>query len=267
MSESEGQRLSFKDVLNGVPAFIAGFVSLIFIATAIREWGYYHVIGVDFILINSPAEYTSVALYWIPNLALVWGLWLVIELFDRREIFSQKDKDSSTSFRIGCQRIFLFLGNVVACISVPIVLLVHLYFRREFEVLTLWMFFAILMSWTLICIWLLRYIVAKDIFKRTIIRSFILLPIVMGYAFLDGYYEAYNISNMGCGKYIITKNDDKLMSNVHLLRTTYNGMLILQLSNKEISFWTYNSFKSMKRIDKCVNHKTDNLSSSRRRPA
>ena len=39
-----------------------------------------------------------------------------------------------------------------------------------------------------------------------------MLPIILGYAFLDGYYEAYNSSNMDCGKYIISKNDDKLIA-------------------------------------------------------
>ena len=147
MSEPEGQRLSLKDVLNGVPAFIAGFVSLIFIATAIREWGYYHVLGVNLILINSPAEYTSVALYWIPNLALVWGLWLVIELLDRRAILPHKDKDASTSSSIGRQKFVLFLYNSFVYISVPIVLLVHLRFQREFGLLTLFICFGIVILW------------------------------------------------------------------------------------------------------------------------
>ena len=45
--------MSFKDFLSGVPAVIAALAALSFILTAIREWGYYRVIGSKFIFLMS----------------------------------------------------------------------------------------------------------------------------------------------------------------------------------------------------------------------
>ena len=59
------------------PAVVAALTALVFALSAAREWAYYRVIGLDFIFLGSPSDYTNATLRVLPMSFVAGAVGLV----------------------------------------------------------------------------------------------------------------------------------------------------------------------------------------------
>ena len=73
-------------------------------------------------------------------------------------------------------------------------------------------------------------------------------PLVAALIIADGYDEAVSDLALPRGEYRIVHSTDLVEDDVQLLRATSKGVLILRVPTRDVSFLTYQSFKSIDRI-------------------
>ncbi len=242
-----GDRMSSKGFQWKMPATVAALTAAFFSASAAREWAYYHVIGVDFISLVAPADYTSAALRWLPAFVLQVAILAVLEMFLlRTEGFQSEEAIASRSpnpqrtmfFRALPFHLALTVMIVGGFLSVAL---------ADNPTAKGWLFPA-LGCWVVFIRWFLRhpyvYVGLTNIGRRLLLFG----PVVAAFIIADGYDEAVRDLALPNGEYRIVHSTGLVEDDVQLLRTTSNGILILRVSTRDVSFLTFASFNRIDRI-------------------
>lgn len=234
-----------KDFLSGLPGAIAGFAAFSFALITVREWAYHYAIGADFILLNSPTELTSIALRWMPVIGVIIALPFVYNMITSRiEGFRSEEEIVERSPN---PRRMYFLRTLPQKLILPIICaggLIKVVYGDNLKAMD-WII-PLNAGWMIFTIWFCRHPNVKDRLQAPGHLLLMLVPFWMMFSFGHGYDEALRHLELLRGEYRIVQSNDLVEDNVHLLRATSKGILVLRLPNKEVSFLTYNSFK---RID------------------
>ena len=235
--------MSTKDVLSSLPATVTGLVAFSFTLTALREWAYHYAIGADFIILNSPIELASNALRWMPGIGLLIVLSFLFDMLTSRiegfrseeEIAEASSNPRRTSYlRILPYRIGLLLLIVGGFINAV--------YKENPQPID-W-FLPLGAVWICFTIWYFRH--PNNRLTPAVRLVLVFVPFWGGFSFVHGYDEALKHLALSRGEYRIVQSNDLTEDNVHLLRATSKGILVLRLATKDVSFLTYDSFK---RID------------------
>lgn len=240
--------MAFKGVLSGVPAAVAALTALIFTATATREWTYYYGLGaVDFFYLVSPADYTSAALHWLPAYVLLCAIIAVLEMFLlRTEGFQSEEalaERSSTPPRTIVRRALpglFFLAVTVVGGSLHLAL-------GDNHTAKDWLMPAF-GCWMVFSTWFSIHPHVHDRLAKTGRRLVQFGPMVAALIIADGYDEARKDLTLPRGEYRIVHSTGLVEDDIQLLRATSEGVLILRVPTRDVSFLTYRSFKHIDRI-------------------
>ena len=234
-----------KDFVSGLPGAIAGFAAFSFTLITVREWAYHYAIGADFIVLNSPTEITGIALRWMPVIGVLIALSFVYDMFTSRiEGFRSEEEiieGASNPRRMYLLRTHLY--KIILSIIFVGGLIKAAY--DENPTSTDWII-PLNAGWMLFIIWFCQHPNVKNRLPAPWRLVLITVPFWTMFSFSHGYDEALRHLELSRGEYSIVQSNDMIENNVHLLRSTSKGILVLRLPNKDISFLTYDSFK---RID------------------
>ena len=234
-----------KDFLGGLPGAIAGFAAFSFTLITVREWAYHYAIGADFIVLNSPTELTSMALRWMPVIGLAIVLSFVYNMFiSRLEGF--RSEEEIIEGAPNPRRMYL-LRTLPYNLALPMIFVGGLV-RAAYDdnpKATDWII-PLNAGWIMFAIWFCQHPNVRHKLPAPWRLMLMLIPFWIMFSFGHGYDEALRHFELSRGEYRIIQSNDLIEDNVHLLRATSKGILVLRLPKKEISFFTYDSFK---RID------------------
>ena len=234
-----------KDFLSSLPGAIAGFAAFSFTLITVREWAYHFAIGADFIVLNSPTELTSIALRWMPVIGVIIALPFVYDMITSRIEGFRSEEEIIEGAR-NPRRMYLF-RTLPYKLVLPIIFVGGL-IKAAYEEHSKAMDWIVPLNagWIIFAIWFCQHPNVKNRIPPPGRLVLILVPFWMMFSFGHGYDEALRHLELSRGEYRIVQPNDLIEDNVHLLRATSKGILVLQLPNKDISFLTYDSFK---RID------------------
>ena len=231
-----------------IPAAVAVLGTLSFTASAAREWAYYLVIGAeDFISMTSPSDYTSATLRWLPALVLVSVVWVVLEMLTSRvegfqtekQLIQNSPNPRLTNFlRVGGR--YLGIAGVIGG--------GFWYVAQAHNPLAKAWVFPVAGCWTVFSVWFFSHPRVYHGLAKTGRRLLIFGPFLAALVITDGYDEAQGDLELPHGEYRIVHSNGKVEDDVQLLRTTSNGILILRVSTRDVSFLTYPSFNRIDRI-------------------
>ncbi|MCY4673967.1 MAG: hypothetical protein OXD43_09440 [Bacteroidetes bacterium] len=229
-----------------MPATIAALTVATLVASALREWGYYIVLGEEFIMLNSPTDYTSNTIRWLPEFVLFGAAGILLSRVTARAEEIRSDEEAVqrslflrvTKFLRAKERYVLPLGIVlIGGISLM---------RDDSPTIADWVFFA-MGCWLLFSPWIVRRTMASV--KLSIVGKLGLHagPLFAALIFWNGLMDATRDLALRSGEYRIVHTTGEVENNIQLLRTTSKGILVLQVPSQEVSFLTYSSFD---RIDR-----------------
>ena len=234
-----------KDFLSGLPGAIAGFAAFSFALITVREWAYHFAIGADFIVLNSPTELTSIALRWMPVMGVVIALSFLYDMATSRiEGFRSEEEIIEGSPN---PRRMYFLRTLPRKLVLPIIVvggLIKAAYGENPKAMD-WII-PLSAGWIVFTIWFCQHPNVQNRLPVPGRLVLMLVPFWMMFSFGHGYDEALRHLALSRGEYRIVQSNDLTEDNVHLLRATSKGILVLRLPTKEVSFLTYDSFK---RID------------------
>ena len=238
--------MSFKDFLSGVPAAVSGLTVLVFTATAAREWTYYHVIGADFISLTSLADYTSASLRWLPGFVLAGMVCVVLEMFlSRTEGFQSEEEIAQRSPNPQRTRFFRDLPYYLA-LTLMIAGGFFYVARVDNPTAQNWVIPS-MGCWIVFFRWFVRHPHVYDRLAKTGRWLLLLGPMAVALIMADGYDDAQGDLALPRGEYRIVHSADLVEDDIQLLRATSKGILILRVPTRDVSFLTYQSFKSIDR--------------------
>ena len=238
----------FKGVLSGAAAGVAVLTTLSFVASVGGEWAYYLGLGAtDFLSLASPADIISGALLWLPAMLLGWVVGTVISRMPWLLIVDPRQPYPSEEI---AQRSRRREGYVVFTVTLVTLFVM----ARVWHVRTGGNF-----AWP----WLLPggacWIIFSSWFNRhphvryyrparTWAPLLVFGPVVIACILATGRDQAVRDLALQRGEYRIVHSTDLVEDDVQLLRATSKGVLILRVATRDISFFTYGSFKSIDKI-------------------
>ena len=239
--------MPFKDVMSVLPAVIAGLTVLVFTASAAREWAYYYVIGADFISLASPADYTSAALRWLPPFVLLCVISTLFEMFlSRTEGFQSEEELAQGFSKPRAIRFFRALPYRLGLAGMIVGGFLYAA-RADNPTAMKWLPFFV-GCWIVFSKWFVRHPRVYYKLARTGRLLLFFGPAVAAYVLADGYDEASSDLVLPRGEYRIVHSTGLVEDNVQLLRALSQGVLILRVPTRDVSFLTYGSFKSIDKI-------------------
>ena len=234
-----------KDFVSGLPGAIAGFAAFSFTLITVREWAYHYAIGAGFIVLNSPTEIAGIALRWMPVIGVLIALSFVYDMFTSR-IEGFRSEEEIIEGASNPRRMYLLRTHPYKVV-LPIICVGGL-IKAAYDgnsTATDWIL-PLSVGWISFTFWFFQHPNFKNRLPSPGRLLIILVPFWTMFSFSHGYDEASRHLELSRGEYRIVQSNDMIDNNVHLLRATSKGILVLRLPNKYISFLTYDSFK---RID------------------
>ena len=237
--------------MRNISAAVAVLTALLFAASAAREWAYYHVIGSTFVSLTSPADYTSSALHWLPMFVLGGAIFAVIEMFLSRTEGFQSEKEIAQSSPNPQRTMYL---RALSLRILPVVMIVvgvsntaSLVWLADNPTAKDWVI-STFMFWMAFSVWFARHPLLVDRLKITGVLLLVLGPFGAASIIAGGYDEAQGVLALPHGEYRIVHSDGLVEDDVQLLRAVSKGVLILRVPTRDVSFFTYQSFKRIDRI-------------------
>ena len=234
--------------LREVPAAVTLLAVLSVIFSAAREWAYYRVIGTEFILFNSPADYARISIHWLPMFVLAAMTIVVLEMFLlRTEGFRSEKEIVQRAPEPRVTRLFRLLPGVLFLVAiglgcVHLLLMLLIGSPKAIDWLTpaggFWLVFST---------WFTSHPHICSKLAKTGRRLLRLGPIMAALVIGHGYDEALRDLALPHGEYRVVHVDDSVEDNVQLLRATSAGILILRVSSRGVAFLANESFKSIER--------------------
>ena len=236
--------MSFKDFLNSLPSILAALAALCFVLTALREWAYHLAIGADFIILTSPADLASIALRWVPWIGLLIAGSTLLEMFTSRTEGFQSEKELAEASPNPDRTYFLrALPHWLLLLSMIVGGFIFAVSNPSFTAIRWFPFLS--GCWIVFIVWFFRHPQMQEWLPRTGRLAIMFIPFWMIFSFLHGYDEALRHLALSRGEYRIIHSNGRTEDNVHLLRATFKGILILRLPDKDVSFLSYDSFKQI----------------------
>ena len=247
--------MSFKDVLNSVTAAVAVLAALSFIASAVREWAYYFGLGAsDFISLSSAGAYASAALRGspLPFVLFVAGgvitqilIWPTFRrILESPRLSSPRQPNGKFSRRSPCLGYLFFTSLAVFGFFFG----QYMQVRTGLNPATSLMYLSA-GCWGLFVLWFFTH--PPERYARLGRRIAFLLfcgPVVFAWIVAGGYDEAILDLALERGEYRIVRSNGLVEDDVQLLRALSQGVLILRVPTRDVSFLTYGSFKSIDKI-------------------
>ena len=232
-----------------VAAVITGLTALGFAVSAAREWTYYYGLGArDFLSLASPADYTRAALLWMPAFLLLVAVLVVLEMVVLRIEFRYRYEEKIVQRVPTPMRPWFDSRELL-----PASMLFGFFAASVLNVLVLssdselgaieWLFLAY-GCWIVFFTWFSHpYMEDRQTKKVTLF-----VPFIAAFSIVSGYDEARDDLARPSGEYRIVNSNGEVEDDVQLLRATSNGILILRVPTRDISFLTYASFNRMERV-------------------
>ena len=229
-----------------IPASVAVLTALSFVAAAGGEWAYYRGLGaLEFISLASPADYTSAAMLWLPA-TLVWMAvgsgyqritWLLI-MGPPRQLSDEEQKSRRLEGYLGLTSILLASFLMAWAFHV----------KTGGNFVSPWLIPGTA-CWVLFSCWFSRHPHVRFYkLSRTWDRLLMVGPLAIAVIIGFGRDQAVSDLAMQRGEYRIVHSTGLVEDNIQLLRALSQGVLILRVSTRDISFLTYGSFKSIDKI-------------------
>ena len=228
-----------------IPASVAVLTALSFVAAAMGEWAYYRGLGaLDFISLASPADYTSAAMLWLPatlvGMAVGSGYqsitWLLI-MGPRQPPDEEKKSRRLEGYLV--LTLILLASFLMAWV---------LHVRTGGNFVSPWLIPGTA-CWVLFSCWFSRHPHVRFYkLARTWDRLLMVGPLVIAVIIGLGRDQAVSDLAMQRGEYRIVHSTGLVEDDVQLLRALSQGVLILRVPTRDVSFLTYGSFKSIDRV-------------------
>ena len=240
--------MPFKDAMSVLPAAIAGLTVLVFTASAAREWAYYHVIGADFISLASPSDYTSAALRELSTSFAVAGATSVLmRMFLLLAIGPLPLPGEGIAQRFPRLRYLILMIFALMIVTLFWATWVrHVRFGGDFF---LHWIIPVIPCWVCFSTWFSRHPHIRFYrLARTWHQLLLWGPLVIVFIIASGHDQAVSDLKLERGEYRIVHSTGLVEDNVQLLRALSQGVLILRVPTRDVSFLTYGSFKSIDKI-------------------
>ena len=240
--------VSFKDVMSVLPAVIAGLTVLVFTASAAREWAYYHVIGEDFISLASPADYTSAALRELStSFAAAAAAAVLVKMFFLLTIGPPPPPGEGIAQRFPRLRFPIIMTFALMIMALFWVTWVR-HVRLGGDFFLHWIIPGML-CWMWFSTWFSRHPHVRFYrLARTWHQLLMWGPLVIVFIIASGHDQAVIDLARQRGEYRIVHSTGLVEDDVQLLRALSQGVLILRVPTRDVSFLTYGSFKSIDRV-------------------
>ena len=225
----------------GVPALVTAMTASVFVASVLREWAYFRVIGMDFITLLSPADYTSGVVSWLIEVLLAWvigGLVVALHYWACRSGIEVTSADSSWDrwvSRFQGLAPYIIGGTAVSAAIAQCALTADMPSVGE------WALFGT-GCWLILSYW---FVSQPDVSAMMPLLAqiatisagqFIAVTIMLGHS------AAIKDLARPSGEHRLVYATGEVEDNVQLLRATSNGILVLRIEAREVSFLTYSSF-------------------------
>ena len=238
----------FKGVLGDAAAGVAVLTAFSFVASGLGERAYYLGLGAsEFLSLASPADLISGALLWLPALLLGCVTGAVIQrmhwvlMVDPRQPYPSEESAQRSRRREGY---VVFTVMLVALFGMAGVLHV----RTGGNFAWPWLFPGGA-CWVIFASWFNRHPHVRYYrLARTWAPLLVYAPVVIAIIIVLGRDQAVSDLAQQRGEYRIVHSTDLVEDDVQLLRATSKGVLILRVATRDISFFTYGSFKSIDKI-------------------
>ena len=197
--------MSSKGFQWNIPAAVAALTALIFAVSAVREWAYYCVIGMDFIFLTSPADYTGATLRVLPMLFVGAVVGSVAGKMSFRFVVVSPDPSQSDK-EIAERAILLGYWGFTLMAVVAFLMVGFLYVTRGYMSAKGWLLPGAF-CWALFSLWLIKHPVLFDGPARPWRQLFMYGPLLAALIIADGYDEAVSDLARTRGKYRICPLD------------------------------------------------------------
>lgn len=215
--------------------------AMLVVFSALREWAYFRVIGMDFIALLSPADYISGVMSWFPGLIAMFLLSGVVGLvLSRAEGFGVDAKGSDSSWPHWIHKPITYLLYSIAGMTV-IVAIGRIVFVVDNPTIAEWIFLG-MGCWLALSLWFLQHPLASELLSDAVQIGVIFGPIVASSFYFNGHSAALEDLAHPSGEYRIVHTTGEIEDDVQLLRPTSKGVIILRVAVREMSFLTYSSF-------------------------
>lgn len=233
-----------RDALPLVPSFVALITAVAVTASATYEWAYYFGLGVEFLTFTSAYDYLSASFRWLPTL-LASGFFIVFaEIFNTRVEGGRSEDELIAASPT--PRLTKLFRNSPYKIGGPILIIGGYFFAYNSENPTAsqWIFPSILV-WFLFIGW--GHSPSKIKEKTSIMKFSIILfgPAIAAVIAGQGYDGARRDLATKLGQYKITYHSGLVETNIHLLRNTAYGLVVLRVPLKTVSFLPYQDIQSI----------------------
>ena len=237
--------MSLKDFLLKVPAVIIALSAIVLVASVAHEWTYFSVVGLEFISLLSTTDYARASLQWLPVTAggiLISIIYLMVRA--RYKGFWQDVETTGSSLHQQSSVRFISIPKIILGLMI-IIGLKGIVFDDSTAV---WDWYSFLGAiWIIIFRWFVDHKFIKERITDPLQLSvFTVVTLIAGISVWGWQHATMDMAVM-CGKYRIIHSNGLIENNVHLLRSTSDGILILQVPKHEVSFLTYNSFSRIVR--------------------